>query len=61
MPRSPSLVIETRPRQMFPVLDQAEVDRLRRFGSLRSFAAGEALVQWGGPGEHRLFENPDAV
>jgi thioredoxin reductase (NADPH) len=39
---------------MFPVLDQAEVDRLRRFGSPRSFAAGEALVRVGEPG-HGLF------
>ncbi len=36
-------IIETRYDQMFPVLEPAEIERVRRFGSLRSFATGEAL------------------
>jgi thioredoxin reductase (NADPH) len=35
---------------MFPVLDPEEVERLHRFGEVRSFAAGEALVRVGEPG-----------
>jgi len=42
---SPS--IETRGHQAFPVLSSAEVDRLRAFGSLRSFAAGDHVVTAG--------------
>ena len=37
-------VIETRYDQMFPTLEPAEVDRLRRFGERRSYPAGERLV-----------------
>src|SRR5262245_53901490 len=45
-------VIETRHDQLFPTLDAAEIDRLRRFGEVRSFAAGEYLERVGevGPG-----------
>lgn len=32
---------------MFPTLEPAEVDRLRRFGEIRSYGAGEALVKVG--------------
>jgi thioredoxin reductase (NADPH) len=41
-PLRPS-IIETRHDQMFPVLEPAEIERVRRFGSVRSFATGEAL------------------
>jgi hypothetical protein len=41
----PSLIVDTRAHQMFPTLGVAEIERLRRFGSLRSYAAGEALAQ----------------
>ena len=34
-------LIETRSHQMFPTLEPAEIDRLRRFGEPRSYAAGE--------------------
>ena len=39
MPR-PS-IIDTRRDQMFPVLGPSEVERLRRFGKLRSYPAGD--------------------
>ncbi len=40
-------VIESRYDQMFPRLDPAEIDRLRRFGSARAYGAGERLVTTG--------------
>jgi thioredoxin reductase (NADPH) len=45
-------LIETRHHQMFPRLERAEIDRLRRFGELRSYRAGEYLARTGevGPG-----------
>jgi thioredoxin reductase (NADPH) len=39
--------METRRDQMFPVLDQAETDRVRRFGEVRAFRPGEALARIG--------------
>ena len=47
MADSPRPIIETRFAQMFPVLEPAEVDRLRRFGETRTFGVGERLVQTG--------------
>ena len=38
---------DTRYDQMFPVLDPAEIERLRRFGERRAFRAGERLVATG--------------
>jgi thioredoxin reductase (NADPH) len=45
-------IIETRHDQMFPVLEPAEIDRVRRFGETRSYRAGERLATTGevGPG-----------
>ena len=43
----PRSVIETRFDQMFPSLAQPEIDRLRRFGEIRSYGAGERLVATG--------------
>jgi hypothetical protein len=45
-------IIDTRRRQMFPGLEPAEIERLRRFGGVRSFGAGETLAKAGdvGPG-----------
>ncbi|VFU09642.1 Cyclic nucleotide-regulated FAD-dependent pyridine nucleotide-disulphide oxidoreductase [Methylocella tundrae] len=40
---------ETRHDQMFPKLQAAEIDRLRRFAELRRFAAGEPLFSVGQP------------
>jgi thioredoxin reductase (NADPH) len=43
----PQSVIETRRHQMFPTLERAEIERVRRFGEVRSYAAGEALAKVG--------------
>jgi len=40
-------LIDTRREQMFPVLDAAEIERVRRFGERRSYRIGEALEQVG--------------
>jgi len=40
-------IIETRRHQMFPVLAPEEIERVRRFGELRTFAAGDALANVG--------------
>ena len=42
-------IIETRRYQMFPTLLPEEIERVRRFGETRSFAAGEALARVGEP------------
>src|ERR1700716_4620348 len=39
--------IDTRREQMFPRLTPQEIDRLRRFGEVRHYAAGEALFVTG--------------
>ncbi len=41
--------IESRYAQMFPRLDAAETERLRRFGETRTYRAGERLVTTGEP------------
>jgi thioredoxin reductase (NADPH) len=48
----PQSIFERRHDQMFPDLDPLEIERARRFGEVRSFAAGEALFTAGhvGPG-----------
>jgi thioredoxin reductase (NADPH) len=43
-------IVEARRDQMFPVLAPAEIARLRRFGELRSYRAGEALAKVGDKG-----------
>src|SRR5713101_8027778 len=40
-------IIETRRQQMFPILEPAEIVRVRRFGKVRTFGAGEALAKVG--------------
>jgi thioredoxin reductase (NADPH) len=40
-------VIETRYEQMFPTLEQKHVERLRRFGELRTYPAGHRIVGTG--------------
>src|SRR5262245_55446500 len=47
MPAVPRPIIETRFGQMFPTLEPAEIDRLRRFGERRTYGAGEHLVTTG--------------
>jgi thioredoxin reductase (NADPH) len=39
--------IEKRHDQMFPILDQHEIDRVRRFGEIQTFAADQALAEVG--------------
>jgi thioredoxin reductase (NADPH) len=41
---------DTRAAQMFPTLSEAEIERLRRLGEVRTFAAGEALATVGQTG-----------
>ena len=52
MAGAPSAINRDRTEQRFPKLDPGEIDRLRRFGQARSWAAGEALMKTGeiGPG-----------
>jgi len=42
-------LIETRYEQMFPILEPAEIERLRRFGETRTYGAGERLITTGEP------------
>ena len=41
--------LETRRDQIFPTLTAAEIQRLQRFGSVRSYAAGSPLLKAGSP------------
>ena len=43
-------IIDTRRPQVFPTLEPADIERVRRFGEVRSYAAGEALVKVGDAG-----------
>jgi thioredoxin reductase (NADPH) len=47
MPQSSHPLLATRRDQMFPTLAQAEIDRLRRFGEITSYGAGERIVRAG--------------
>src|SRR5262245_56777587 len=40
-------IIESRRDQIFPLLDAADIERMRRFGRLRSFRAAEVLARAG--------------
>ena len=46
-PAASNAALGSRFDQMFPVLSEAEIDRVRRFGEVRRFAAGELLFQAG--------------
>jgi thioredoxin reductase (NADPH) len=46
-PGSSEETLASRFQQMFPVLSQGEIDRVRRFGEVRRFAAGEFLFHAG--------------
>jgi thioredoxin reductase (NADPH) len=52
MASSPPSVRDQRPDQIYPTLDPLEIERVRRFGEARSYAAGETVVTSGqvGPG-----------
>ena len=43
----PPSIIDTRRDQMFPTLDPTDLERVRRFGIVRSYGAGEALARVG--------------
>jgi thioredoxin reductase (NADPH) len=48
MPSTPApSIADTRRDQIYPTLAPAEIERVRRFGTLRAFAAGEALAKVG--------------
>ncbi|MGJ7491283.1 FAD-dependent oxidoreductase [Variovorax sp. ZT4R33] len=42
--------IETRRHQMFPVLGEHDIQRMRRFGTLERYAAGDCMFRAGEPG-----------
>jgi thioredoxin reductase (NADPH) len=42
-----STIVERRRDQMFPVLEPAEIERVRRFGTLASYRSGDALAKAG--------------
>ena len=44
-------IFNTRRHQMFPVLEPLEVERVRRFGKVRFYGAGEALAKVGEVGD----------
>jgi thioredoxin reductase (NADPH) len=44
-------IIDTRRHQMFPTLERAEIERVRRFGEVRAYGAGEALAKVGQVGD----------
>lgn len=47
LPPAAQAIIDTRRHQMFPKLEAAEIERIRRFGEISTFAAGDVLVQTG--------------
>ena len=54
---------DTRREQMFPKLTPQEIDRLRRFGTVRHYRAGEALFRTGeiSPGMFVIISGSVAV
>jgi thioredoxin reductase (NADPH) len=56
-------ITETRADQMFPSLEPTDIDRLRRFGGVQSFAAGDYLSKIGetGPGMFVILTGEVAV
>jgi thioredoxin reductase (NADPH) len=47
MPATTPSIFDTRRHQMFPILEPAEIERVRRFGKVRAYRAGEALATVG--------------
>ena len=47
LPAAAQTIIETRRAQMFPTLEAPDIERMRRFGTMCTYAAGEALVRVG--------------
>ena len=50
-----------RREQMFPVLTDADIERIRRFGTPKHYQRGERLVAAGGPGPGMLVLLSGAV
>jgi len=48
-------IIDTQREQMFPTLQPVEIERVRRFGEVRSFDVGEALAKVGEVGHGLSF------
>ena len=63
MAQSGRPLIEARREQMFPVLAPQEMERLRRFGEMRSYAQGDYLARTGevGPGMYVIFSGEAVV
>jgi thioredoxin reductase (NADPH) len=63
MSETPRSVIETRFDQMFPKLEQDEIDRLQRFGELRAYQASDQLLATGdvSPGMFVVLEGQVAI
>src|SRR5262245_62911739 len=47
MATSKQSILETRRDQIFPVLEPAEIERIRRFGTARSYSSGQMLAEAG--------------
>jgi thioredoxin reductase (NADPH) len=54
-------LIEARREQMFPILERAEIDRIRRFGEPRAYDDGDALVRVGEVGHGQIVVIAGAV
>jgi hypothetical protein len=52
---------EQRRDQMFPKLDPVEIERVRRFGGVRSFAAGDPSLSLDTDGQSRDIPASDAI
>jgi hypothetical protein len=50
MANSTQSIIETRRPQMFPILEPDEIERVRRFGKVHTYAPGEPLATVGQAG-----------
>ena len=50
MAAPPQSIIATRSAQMFPTLTAIEIERLQRFGDVRTYDSGQALVRVGESG-----------
>ena len=61
MPPRQRPLMEARREQIFPTLEPAEVDRLRRFGQQRGFKDGQALVKVGEVGHGLVIVLAGAV
>jgi len=47
MPSAPPSIVDQRRDQIIPKLDSLQIGRVRRFGEVRSFAAGERIMPAG--------------